>query len=290
MARNLDLTALRAFVTVCETQGVTSAAARLNLTQSAVSMQLKRLEESLDILLIDRSNRTLSPTAAGQQLLSYAHRMLALNDEAWTRLTAQDFEGEITLGVPHDILSPAIPKVLRAFNASFPRMRVQLLSSYTRILHRQFAAGEADVILTTEDTLLPGGETLIERPQIWIGAVGGTAWKRSPLPLAFDTECSFRGPAVEALDAVNIPWHIAVETHVSRTVDTSVSADLAINVQVQGTEPRDVEPVQHGGALPDLPHVQINMYQATASPKPAQSALVDLIRKTFRELPLSDAA
>ena len=285
MARNLDLTALRAFVTVCETQGVTSAAQRLNLTQSAVSMQLKRLEESLDLVLLDRSNRTMVATAVGQQLLSYAHRLLALNDEAWTRLTAQDYVGEITLGVPHDIMYPAIPQVLRQFNASFPRMKLRLLSSYTKVLHRQFAAGEVDVILTTEDHLHAGGEKLVERPQVWIGAIGGQAFRQRPLPLAFQRDCNFRSLAVRELDARDIPWEIVIDTDSSRTVETSISADLAIHVVIEGTEPPMVQIVDHGGDLPDLPNTLINMYQLTHSSSPAQAALAELIREAFRNAP-----
>lgn len=139
--RNLDVTTLRSFVAVAELGGVTRAAGFLNLTQSAVSMQLKRLEELLNLSLIDRSSRAVSLTASGEQLLSYARRMVSLNDEVMSRLTDQSLEGEITLGVPHDIVYPAVPKVLQMFNASFPRMKVQLLTSYTRELKDQYRRG-----------------------------------------------------------------------------------------------------------------------------------------------------
>jgi DNA-binding transcriptional LysR family regulator len=141
MPRQLDLNALRSFVAVAETGGVTRAAGFLNLTQSAVSMQLKRLEESLGITLLDRSARSVSLTAPGEQLLGYARRLLDLNDEVMARLTDQAFEGEIVLGVPHDIVYPAIPQVLNRFAADYPRMKVQLVSSYTRRL-RTCSAGE----------------------------------------------------------------------------------------------------------------------------------------------------
>ena len=111
MARNLDLTALRSFVAVADAGGVTRAAGFLNLTQSAVSMQLKRLEDGLGIALLDRSARTIALTPMGEQLLSYARRMLALNDEIYGRMTSTDYEGEITVGVPSDIIYPAIPLV-----------------------------------------------------------------------------------------------------------------------------------------------------------------------------------
>ena len=182
MARNLDITALRSFVAVADCGGVTRAAGYLNLTQSAVSMQLKRLEESLDSHLLDRSARTIALTASGEQLLSYARRMLELNDEVYGRLTAQEYEGEIVLGVPHDIVYPSIPQVLQQFHANFPRMRVNLVSSYTLKLKEMFARGEADLIMTTEDGLDAGGETIAELPLVWIGAIGGSAhcvWRLS---------------------------------------------------------------------------------------------------------------
>ena len=99
MPRNLDLTALRSFTAVADAGGVTRAAAQLNLTQSAVSMQLKRLEESLGLQLLDRSARRIALTAQGEQLLAYARRLLALNDEAWGRLTHPAFEGVLDFGV-----------------------------------------------------------------------------------------------------------------------------------------------------------------------------------------------
>src|SRR4028118_150133 len=95
MPRNLDLTALRSFVTVADAGGVTRAAGLLNLTQSAVSMQLKRLEESLGLRLLDRSGRGVSLAPAGERLLGYARRMVALNDEAWARLSTREAEGEL---------------------------------------------------------------------------------------------------------------------------------------------------------------------------------------------------
>ena len=93
--RNLDMTALRAFATVAEVGGVTRAAGVLNLTQSAVSMQLKRLEESLNITLLDRSARSIGLTPAGEQLLVYTRKMLRLKDESFSRLTATEYEGEV---------------------------------------------------------------------------------------------------------------------------------------------------------------------------------------------------
>jgi len=284
MPRNLDMTALRSFVVVAETGGVTRASGFLNLTQSAVSMQLKRLEEALGLQLLNRSNRAVSLTAAGEQLLGYARRMLDLNDEALARLTHQEFEGEIVLGVPHDIVYPAIPQVLNRFHTEFPRVKVQLISSYTTRLKAQFGRGECDLILTTEHEPDKGGETLTEKPLIWVGAPGGTAWKQRPLRLAFEYGCIFRKGVQEALSRAAIPWEMAVESNSSRTIEASISADLAVHAAIEGTEPPYVEAIPHGGALPDLTKTKVNLYCADPSGHPVAGDLAALVRQAYRNL------
>ncbi|HDR29045.1 LysR family transcriptional regulator [Rhodovulum sp.] len=282
MPRHLDLTALRSFVAVAEAGGVTRAAGLLNLTQSAVSMQVKRLEQALGLDLLDRTGRRVRLTAAGEQLLGYARRLLSLNDEVYARMTAQDYEGEIVLGVPHDIVYPAIPQVLNRFAADFPRVRVQLVSSYTTRLREQFRRGEVDLILTTEDRCGPGGETLAELPLVWVGAIGGQAWKQRPLRLAYEHACIFRQDVEEALDRAGIPWQMAVESDSIRTVEASVSADLAVHTVVEGAMPPYVERISHGGALPELPRTLIDLYVSDVAPGPTLEALAGLIRQAYR--------
>jgi len=280
--RNLDMASLRSFVAIIDAGGVTRAAGFLNLTQSAVSMQIKRLEDMLDLQLLDRSTRKLAPTAAGEQLLGYARKMLALNDEVFTRLTTPEAEGEIILGVPHDIVYPAIPPVLKAFNAEYPKMRVTLVSSFTKTLKEQFAQGECDLILTTEADLAPEGETVAELPLVWIGAVGGNAWRARPLRLAFETRCYFRAGVQAALDGRGIPWEMAVDGSSTRAVEASVSADLAVHTVLAGSEPQAVERINHGGALPDLGAVKVNLYVADPVHSPCITALAGMIRQAYR--------
>jgi DNA-binding transcriptional LysR family regulator len=125
-------------------------------------MQLKRLEEPLGQSLLDRSNRRISLTAQGELLLSYGRKLLALNDEVWNRMTGQVYEGELTFGVPSDIVYPHIPPVLRRFAAEYPRVKVQLISSCTNKLKSRSVAGGADIILTTEENTGQAVETLAE--------------------------------------------------------------------------------------------------------------------------------
>ncbi|MCH8950726.1 MAG: LysR family transcriptional regulator [Proteobacteria bacterium] len=278
MPRNLDLTALRSFVTVAETGGVTKAAHQLHLTQSAVSMQLKRLEVSLDQPLLDRSGRGVALTNQGEQLLSYGRRMLALNDEVMARMTGDAFEGEIKFGVPADIVFPNIPHVLQRFDREYPRVRVNLFSSNTRKLKAMIESGDLDLILTTEEECGAPGETISTQRLVWAGAPGGTAFRARPLRLAFEHACLFRPWAQRALDEAGIAWEMAVDTNSTRTVEASVSADLAIHAMLECAISPHLEPIAHGGALPDLPSTRINMYRAAS----AKGALVDALEEMVR--------
>lgn len=279
--RNLDVTTLRSFVAVADSGGVTRAAGFLHLTQSAVSMQLKRLEELLGLQLLDRSGRTIALTASGEQLLGYARRMVALNDEVIGRLTDQANTGEIILGMPHDVVYPAVPRVLQQFNAAFPRYRVNLISSNTRALKEQFARGECDMILTTEADRMPESEVLARKGLIWVGAIEGSAWRQRPLDLAFCRVCIFKPLALRALDRAGIDWNMAVDSESDRTVEATVSADLGVQALLEGTLPPHLEEINHGGALPDLPQQFINLYSSEGATGEAHLRLAQLLRDAF---------
>ncbi len=284
------MTALRSFVAVADSGGVTKASGLLNLTQSAVSMQLKRLEESLNATLLDRSARTIGLTSQGEQLLSYARRMLALNDEIYGKLTAREFEGEITLGVPHDIVYPVIPNVLRRFAAEYPRVNVQLVSSFTRHLAESFGRGEIDIILTTEDSVGKDGETLTQIPLVWVGAPDGQIWKQRPLRLAFEHRCIFRQFVQRRLDEAGIPWEMAVESESTRTIEATVSADLAVHTMLEGTEPRHFEMINHGGSLPSLRAMNVNLYRSSLDDGPVVRDLTRFIKEGFHAIRAQVAA
>ena len=278
MKRNLDMTALRALLAVQDHGGVTRAAGVLNLTQSAVSMQIKRLEDSLGLALFERRGRAMVPTAAGEQLLSYARRMLVLNDEVVGRLTDADLSGEIRLAVPYDIVTPVIPPILQAFLRAYPRMKVQLQATHTHLALEQFRNGCCDLILTTEDYCPPEAETLCERDLVWIGAHGGTCWQERPLRLAVGRYCAFRSSVIRALDSAGIAWVAAVESESDRTLEAAVTCDMAVHTLLAGTEPASTTRIEHGGTLPELTCQKINLYLRPDEHAPGVLALAEMMR------------
>ncbi|MFN4100320.1 MAG: LysR family transcriptional regulator [Pararhodobacter sp.] len=281
MRRNLDLASLRALAAIADFGGVTRAAHLLNLTQSAVSMQIKRLEESVGLTLLDRTGRGVSLTSAGEQLLAYGRRIIAINDEAVERLTDSEYEGAIVFTVPHDIVYPHLPQVLRHFHTMYPRMQVQLHTRNTLRAKESFARGECDLILTTETGCDAGGETLTRLPLLWIGAPGGSAWRQRPLRLALGRICAFRAGIIAALDRGGVTWETAVESESDRTLEAAVSCDMAVHALLAGTEPPHAERIAHGGALPELTSYLINLYVRPGNATPGVMALAELLRKAW---------
>ena len=281
MMRTLDLVALRSFVAVADAGGVTRAAGLLNLTQSAVSMQVKRLEESLALELFSRAARRMALTPEGEQLLGFARRMLHLNDEALSRLTSAAYEGEIRLGVPHDIVYPAIPSILKRIAARYPRVRVNLVSSFTILLKEQLAKGTLDLVVTTEERPDPMAEVLGERDLVWVGAEDGQVWQKRPLRIGFKDSCVFRVKAQEALDAAGIPWEMAVNGESEQAIEASVAADLAVSARLSNAMPPGLFPLTHNAALPDLGRQRIALYRAPTLKGEVAEALSQEIRLAY---------
>jgi DNA-binding transcriptional LysR family regulator len=281
MPRTLDLTALRSFTAVADAGGVTRAAGMLNLTQSAVSMQIKRLEESLGLGLFSRAARQMALTAEGEQLLGFARRMLALNDEALSRLTTASYEGELRLGVPHDIVYPAIPGILKRLAAQYPRMRINLVSSFTVLLRAAFDRGELDVMVTTEDRPGPHGMELARRDLVWVGAQDGQSWQKLPLRLGFKETCFFRAVAQSALTAAQIPWEMAIEAESQQVIEATVAADLAVTARLEDALPPGLSVIEPDGHLPDLGDLGICLYAAPTLTGEAGDSLLQELRLAY---------
>lgn len=278
--RDIDVALLRAFLAVVDTGGMTSAGRVLNLTQAAVSQQIKRLEALLDCELIDRSKRQLVLTASGERVLSYARRMLTLNDELWSMMTAPAFEGEVTLGVPHDIIGVFMPQILRGFGQAWPRVSVTLVSKTTPRLIELLKDGGVDLILTTEAERCE--ETLLADSLVWAGMRGGDAFRQRPLPVALgDATCAFRATAVEALSGANLDWKLMCQTEGLEPVIAILEADMAVAPFLAKTVPERLEIVPAGSGLPPLPTYYVNMRLPAVGGSEITAELARHIRNGF---------
>ncbi len=278
--QNLDLSTLRSFVTIAETGSMTRAAGRLFMTQSAISMQIKRLEASLGLTVFERSAQGMT-TSEGEQLLHYASRLLAINDEAMGRLTSPDYEGLVRLGVPGDIIYPHIPRILKHFSRDFPRVQIKISSGPTINLKKQFNQGLLDVVLTTEASASAGGRVISKEPLVWTGAADGGAWKKRPLPLGISKNCAFRSSATQALDEAGLDWVDVVASEDDTAAMAMVSADLCISAELADVEGSGRVAIEHGGQFPELPEFSIVLYSSDAPENYLGQALVDYLLQVF---------
>lgn len=280
MRRNIDTALLRSFVAVAETGSMTTAAKQLHLTQAAVSQQIKRLEELLERPLFEREARKLTLTTGGGMLLAKAPRLLALNDEIWASLTAPDFAGEIRLGVPSDIISPYIPPILRSFDKAWPQVRVYIVAGVTVDLLEQLKNGDIDLCLTTEQSPRRGGEKLLREPLVWVGAPGGTAYLRDPLPVALgDQSCIFRNAVLEHLAKAGRDWRSVCDTSAMQPLYVSVEADLGVTALLASSVPSNLAILGPDGNLPRLPDFHICLYL----PRAGSSDIADELARHIRQ-------
>lgn len=260
MRRDIDIALLRAFVAVIETSSVTGGAALLNLTQAAVSQQLKRLEELFETQLFERHHKRLALKPNGERLIAHAQRLIALNDEVWGAMSAPAYAGEVRLGVPHDIVGPYLPPILKRFDKAWPRVRVALKCTTTPQLIELLRQGSLDLTLTTEQRCGPGGEVLMEDDLVWAGAINGAAHRRDPLPVSLgDENCEFRPAVLKGLREAGRDWRPVCEVSSMEPLLASIEADLAVGPFLRRSIP-DYLAVVDDPRLPRLPKFLINMY------------------------------
>ena len=280
MPHNLDVSLLRAFVAVVDAGGMTAAGGVLNLTQAAVSQQIKRLEDVFGEELITRERRGMKLTSAGERLFGRAKRLLAVNDEIWAEMTTPVYEGEVRLGIPSDIITTYLPAFLKGFARRYPKVQVCLRSGSSAKLRSELVAGKVDVVLATELACDPEGENLITDRLVWVGAPGGEAARQRPLPVSIGcSDCAFRAPVREALQQAGIEWRSVSEVTTTTAQVATIAADIAVMARMASTVPEGLEVLGRDSGLPPLPPFTVNLYL----PKAGGSAIVQELARHIRQ-------
>lgn len=225
----LDLDALRSFVTGMECGSFAQAALRLSRSTSAVSAQLKKLESQCGTALVAKQGRHLVLTAEGEKLMSYARRLLALNDETLRALQGERLTGEIHLGMQEDFGESLMPGILGQFKRHHPQVRIVARVDRNGPLRQALAEEVLDLALLwqTEDQ----GPGMGRCPLAWIAHpdldIGALLASGEPLPLVmFDSPCLMRSRAIACLDAAGIPWQVVFVSHSLNGIWAAVQAGL----------------------------------------------------------------
>lgn len=276
----LDLSCLRSFVAVADLGSISAAAAVVHLSQSAISLQVQRLEDQLGQQLFARHSRGVSLTVAGERLVAHARSALAANRRAVIEVSGAAGARPIHLGVPHDVLNPFVPAAMRRFAEMAPTREVVLETGLSRDLRDRLARGELDVVLSTEFEVPEGARPIASRQVGWVGARGSRLGGRRPLPLAFTPTCIFRSKALAVLEDAGIRFVLAVESGDVRAVEAAVAADLGIHAMIVEELPPGLEMVGAEAGLPPLPPVKVNLQIADAA-DPDLVRLGDALESVF---------
>ncbi|NDW03482.1 LysR substrate-binding domain-containing protein [Jiella pacifica] len=281
---NLDIDLARTFVAICETGNFTRAAERVFRSPSAVSLQVKKLEDLLDRPLFRRETRSVELTSDGEYMLGFARKMLKLNDDVLSHFRRPVMEGRVRFGAPNDSGVFAVPEILKRFASTHPHVEVEVRLDTSAELRRRCVARELDVALFTceEGGSLPVREVHTEM-LVWVGLKNGCAVTRDPLPLALaEHGCFWRSLALEALDRAGLDYRIAYSSEQCQAQIAAVEADLAIAaLPASVLSPRLVR-LDGPGGLPPLGTYRVDMMTREEA-GPVAAALAEHIAESFRE-------
>lgn len=281
----LEIDLLRTLIAVNQTGSFSRAAQTVLRTPSAVSMQMKRLEEIVGRPIFAKDGRGVVFTPAGEDLLGYARRMMQLNDEVLARFRCADTRGVVRLGTPDDYATKFLPAILARFAASHPFVQVDVVCQPSRNLVRLLDEGEVDLALVSVGLGcgIPGTGTIVHRERlVWAGARWGEAHLRRPLPLAVSgTTCSWRSLALERLDKEGVPYRVAYSSQHYVGQVAAVLADLAVAPLPKSVITGELTPIDER-LLPAIGHYEIQLMTAARATGAAMEALAGHIVQSFQ--------
>ncbi len=258
----MDPDLLHAFLAVAERRSFTKAAVALNRTQSAVSMQVKRLEQQLDAELFHRSKANVELSAAGERLLGYARSILRLNEEAVGRVRERKVEGRVRLGVMDDYGTLILPPLLARFISSYPLIDIEMETGLTSGMMRGLGKNY-NIVIAMHPAGYGEGELLRREEATWAAGNDHPVEKSNPLPVAlYPQGCLFRDWAIQALDKKGRPWRLAFVSHSLSAVEAIAAQGLAITVVKSGTFPPSLRRLSERDGLPPLPRADIRLHRA----------------------------
>ena len=277
MTALLDVDQLKTFVAIVDTGSFTRAAEKVNKTQSAVSMQMKRLEERVGKAIFARDGRQSRLTDDGERLLDYARRIVQLSGEAMMAMADEDLAGRVRLGIPDDYADRYLPEILARFSRSYPRAEVTVFCEPSVMLTERIKHDGLDLAIITRTD--KDGQSLVVRqePLLWVTSSRSTIHENEVVALALARPpCAWRSAAVEVLEAEGRPYRVLYTSWSGAAVGAAVLAGLAVSVLAESSLRPGMRVLGPSDGYPALPPVQIALlrhHQQT----PLANALADHI-------------
>lgn len=287
MPLNLDTDLLRTFVAIADSGSFTRAGELIHRTQSAVSMQVKRLEDTLGKPVFAREGRTVALTPEGEALLGFARRILRLHEEAVATLTRPDLVGAVRIGIPDDYVMRFLPGILTRFARAYPRVQVDVQCEPSYKLIGQLQSRDVDLGLITCGPGEEAGEVLRREPIVWATSERHLAHEGDPLALAlFQQGCFVRDSVLRLLGEAGRSYRVAYSSPSLTGIHAAVSAGLAVTAIPRSVLPSGVRALGADEGFPQLPMASITLQRAPG----AHSTVIDCLAKHIAEGFRADAA
>jgi len=277
---DIPIDLLKTFLAIIDLGSFTAASRAVHRTQSATSMQIKRLEELVDQPLFERSGRRAELTAAGETLVPYARRLLKLHEETVAAMLQPEMVGVVRIGTPDDYAQRFLPSILARFAQAYPRVQVAVRCEPSSRLSVALDQGDLDLALVTCGPGAARGKIIRRDPTVWVTSTNHLAHEEEPLPLAvFQVDCIFREWALKALDDQGKNYRIAYQSPSVAGILAAVSAGLAVTILATSIVPPDARVLGPAEGFPPLPETTIALQQATGSTSPVIASMARHIRE-----------
>jgi DNA-binding transcriptional LysR family regulator len=289
MTALLDVDQLRTFIAIAETGSFTRAADIVHKTQSAVSMQMKRLEERLDRAIFARDGRASKLTEDGERLLDYARRIIKLNVEALAAFNDKELSGRVRLGLPDDYADRYLPEIMARFSRAYPGVELTVLCQPSVDLVELIDTNELDLAIITDCGSSRASEVFRRERLLWVTSNRHSTHLEEPLPLALGRpSCVWRREAIESLESIGRPHHVAYTSANASAVASAVLSGLAISVFPESGLRPGMRVLSPADGFPDLPPCRIGLIRNAHESSSLADALAEHIISSLDNL--SEAA
>jgi DNA-binding transcriptional LysR family regulator len=285
MTALIDVDQLRTFIAIAETGSFTRAAEVVNKTQSAVSMQMKRLEERIQRPIFARDGRASKLTEDGQRLLDYARRIVKLNMETVAAFSDAGLSGHVRLGVPDDYADRYLPEIMARFSRAYPGVELSVLCEPSVDLFERVDANELDLAIVTNCYGKRTAETFRRERLLWVTSNRHPTHMEEKLPLALGRpSCAWRRMAIEALENINRPYRLLYSSSNAGAVSSAVLSGLAVSVLAESGLRPGMRVLTAAEGFPELPNCHIGLVRNPHESSALADALAEHIISSLDNL------
>jgi DNA-binding transcriptional LysR family regulator len=286
----LDLDQLQTFISIADTGSFTRAAEEVHRTQSAVSMQMRRLEERIGKALFEKDGRTNKLTEEGEKLLTYARRLIRLNRETLAAFDDNSLEGHIRIGTPDDYADRFLPEIMARFSRSNPRVELSVICEPTPGLREHIKRGNLDIaIVTHHDTSAPS-EIVRREPLLWVSSANHAVHEQKQLPMAFGRpNCIWRRAACDVLDHMGRDYRVLFTSFSATVITAAVLSGLAISVLPECALRPGMRVLGEADGFGELPDCMIGIMRGQTERPDLVEALARHISESLDNITVSEA-